>query len=206
MTDTNDVRDAVFAAEVRTTGQLPPESIAEVAFAGKSNVGKSTLINCVTARRGLARTSRTPGCTRGLILFDVTWKDGSRTRLVDLPGYGFAARSKDERLQWKSLIERYLATRESLRGVVILVDARRGLGEDESMLLEFLAHAGVRHAIVATKIDQLARPELARAIAELQRDARTDVLAVSGATGHGRDPLVRLVRRWSEAKIRPKIR
>src|SRR3954470_3456770 len=123
--------EATFLAESRAPAQLPPEGPPEVAISGRSNVGKSTLLNRLAARRALARTSKTPGRTRGVILYDleVRFSDGERTalRLVDLPGYGYAQVSHEERRQWQTLIEGYVERRTALALVLILVDARRAL-------------------------------------------------------------------------------
>ncbi len=118
---------------------LPAPVQLEVAFAGRSNVGKSTLLNGLMNRKGLARTSNTPGCTRTINFFSVTTRDGLTLKFVDLPGYGYARRSKGERDAWADLIEGYLLERPTLRVVVILVDARRGVEEEEADLLELLA-------------------------------------------------------------------
>src|SRR5882672_2807656 len=114
-----------IAGAVETTG-LPAPTSAEIAFAGRSNVGKSSLLNAMMQRHSLARTSRTPGCTRQLNVFHVECADGLQVNFVDLPGYGWARRSKTERGEWQGMIEGYLRQRASLRAVVILVDVRRG--------------------------------------------------------------------------------
>src|SRR3954465_14652573 len=111
------VVQAEFRAAANTIASLPPAEHPEVAMAGRSNVGKSSLLNRMTGRRALARTSRTPGCTRGLMFFDINdWMT-----LVDLPGYGSGSRSQTERLQWKKLVEHFLSTRQELAGVLILI-------------------------------------------------------------------------------------
>src|SRR5580700_6666082 len=156
------VVDARFiAGAVETEGLLAP-TMVEVAFAGRSNVGKSSLLNSLMQRNGLARTSRTPGCTRQLNVFEVRCADGLSMHFVDLPGYGWAQRSKAERGQWQGMIEGYLQRRASLRGVAVLFDVRRGLEDEEQQLLEFLRQR--RHVssakpleviLVATKIDKV---------------------------------------------------
>jgi GTP-binding protein len=107
------IAKAEFRAAASAPAEIPPPVSPEVALAGRSNVGKSTLINALTGRKRLARTSQTPGCTRGLIFYNID----DRATLVDLPGYGWAKRSKAERAQWKRLVEHYLARREGLAGV-----------------------------------------------------------------------------------------
>src|SRR5208283_1829710 len=116
------VVDAAFVAGAVDAASLPPPTLVEVAFAGRSNVGKSTLLNAMMERRGLARTSNTPGCTRQLNMFEVRCNDGLELRFADLPGYGWAKRSKAERSQWQEMIEGYLKGRAGLKAVVVLVD------------------------------------------------------------------------------------
>ena len=127
------VIDAVYLAEAREAGHWPPEGPVEVAIAGRSNVGKSTLLNRLAGRRALARVSKTPGRTRGLIFYDLSLRlpgTGERLalRLVDLPGYGYAQVSRDERKAWQRLVEGYVKARSSLRLFLILLDARRAPG------------------------------------------------------------------------------
>ncbi len=139
---------AEFVAGAVETSGLPAPTVAEVAFAGRSNVGKSSLLNAMMQRHGLARTSRTPGCTRQLNIFEVKCADGLVLRFVDLPGYGWAKRSKSERGEWQGMIEGYLKTRASLKAVAILVDVRRGPEEEEEQLVEFL---GERRLVSSAK-------------------------------------------------------
>jgi GTP-binding protein len=127
-------------------GSTLPDHGPEVAFAGRSNVGKSSLINTLTGRRNLVRTGATPGVTRTLTQFAARTRAGQSFALVDLPGYGFAQRSKAERQQWAQLIERYLERRPQLAVVVLLVDPRRGVEEDDRALVEFVTAAGERRA------------------------------------------------------------
>jgi GTP-binding protein len=155
------VRDAQFTAGASRVEQLPPPQHLEVAFAGRSNVGKSSLMNALVERRKLVRTSSTPGCTRQISLFDVTTRLGSRLTLVDLPGYGYAKRSKAERAEWAELINSYLLKRPALSLVVAMVDVRRGREEDDEQLVELLeqvpprARAPVGVLWVATKLDKV---------------------------------------------------
>lgn len=178
-------------AEARDPGGLPPPTLPEVAFAGRSNVGKSTLLNAICQRKGLARTSRTPGCTRGVVLFDLRLRGGASFRLVDLPGYGFADRSKAERRSWGAMIEGYLSAREALRGVMILVDVRRGPEREEAELVEYLHAINLPFVLVATKVDKLSRADRGVALKQLARDVGARVVGVSGETGEGREDLMR---------------
>ena len=188
-----DVLAAEFVAEARESGHIPVSTdlVPEIAFAGRSNVGKSTLLNAVSQRKGLARTSRTPGCTRGVIMFDLKLRSGVQVRLVDLPGYGFAQRAKTERKSWGPLIESYLLNRDTLRGVMILVDARRGPESEELELAEFLRTIKVPYVLIATKVDKMSRTERGLAIKQLAAENGVRVLGASGETGEGREDVVR---------------
>jgi len=161
-----DVRIAAaeFVAGAHERIQIPPSSMfedaPEVAFAGKSNVGKSSVLNMVLARKSLARTSNTPGRTRQINFFDVKIAQPPVPRLmfVDLPGYGYAKVSKTEARGWKELIEGYLVDRPTLKAIYVLVDIRRGVEEDDEDLLEYAQtslNEGVRVALVVTKLDKL---------------------------------------------------
>ncbi len=139
-----------------TTGDAWPKVLLpQVAFAGRSNVGKSSLLNALLGRAGLARVSRTPGRTRGLALFEVE----GRHAFVDLPGYGYAKVSREERGAWKHLVEGYFDSCRLLRRVYLLVDVRRGPGDEERMLAEYLAERRIPHRWVGTKADKLAPRE-----------------------------------------------
>jgi GTP-binding protein len=200
------VVDAKFVAGAVDSDSLPAPTLVEVAFAGRSNVGKSSLLNSMMQRRALARTSNTPGCTRQLNVFEVRCADDLAVRFVDLPGYGWAQRSKSERKAWQAMIEGYLRRRAGLRAVVILVDVRRGIEDEERQLLEFLAHprqvsgaSTPRVVIVATKIDKLGAvrtktlEEVRRAAAGLG-DMGAKVIGFSAVTGDGREELWRRIR------------
>jgi GTP-binding protein len=188
------IHKAEFRAAATNAASLPDAVLPEIAVAGRSNVGKSSLLNAMTGRRGLARTSRTPGCTRGLLFFDINdWMT-----LVDLPGYGYASRSRVEREGWKKLIEHFLATRQELAGVLILVDSRRGPEEEESDLAAYLDSVGLAYAFVATKTDKLKRSALAQQLAKIRRAvAPAIVLPTSSESGAGVD----VVWKWIRAAI-----
>jgi GTP-binding protein len=191
------VVEASFVAGAVETRGLPAPTFAEIAFAGRSNVGKSSLLNTMVERRGLVRTSKTPGCTRQLNVFDVRCSDGLRVHFVDLPGYGWARRSKAERTQWQTMIEGYLLHRASLRAVAVLVDVRRGIEEEEEQLLEFLGNPRpvseskpLEIVLVATKIDKLGAAARRPALDAVKKQARELVpVAVRGAgRGAARGP------------------
>ncbi|HEU4405539.1 MAG TPA: ribosome biogenesis GTP-binding protein YihA/YsxC [Polyangiaceae bacterium] len=193
------VVEAQFLAAVGPGGAFLPPTLPEVAFAGRSNVGKSSLINTLVARKALARTSSTPGCTRSINFFHIRTADDLNFQLVDLPGYGYAKRSKAERAAWGPLLERYLLERAPLRAVVLLVDVRRGLEGEEEELLEFLRQPsqatrpepGV--VLVATKIDKLPLAQRHGALAKLKR-AGVGVIGFSSVTREGVDPLWKRLR------------
>jgi len=128
--------------------------LPEICFAGRSNVGKSSLVNALTGRRMLARTSQTPGRTRQLIFFDL----GHRLGLVDLPGYGYASAPKSDIEAWTKLTRKFLAGRQSLQRVFLLIDARRGVGKGDSEIMKLLDESAVSWAAVMTKADKL-KPE-----------------------------------------------
>jgi GTP-binding protein len=185
------VASAEFAAGAAARAQIPPEGAPEIAFAGRSNVGKSSLLNMLLQRRGLARTSNTPGCTRQINFFDVALVDPKvRVVFVDLPGYGYAKVSKSESKGWKELLESYLQERTTLRAVVILVDARRGLEQEERDLIEFLEQRdGLPIFLAATKLDKLPRSQHKPRLAALAKEAGAKVVGTSAETGAGRREL-----------------
>ena len=169
-------------------GWRPPPDLPEVAFIGRSNVGKSSLLNRLVRRRKLARVSDTPGRTREINFFRVN----NQFLLVDLPGYGYARVSKEAKALWRPLIASYLDTSAQLRGVVQLLDIRHDPTGDDTAMLDLLASIGVPVLIVATKSDKLPRRDVAIRIAaltsllSLEQDA---IVTVSSRTGAGRDEL-----------------
>jgi GTP-binding protein len=192
------VTAARFLGAAAAPGGGPPPLQPEVAIAGRSNVGKSSLLNALLGRRGLARTSATPGRTRQINYFLVN----ERFVLADLPGYGFAVGPEAERRSWGPLVEGYLRERPTLRGVALLVDARRGVEDEEEELLGFLAHVGLPAALVATKLDKLGRAAAGAALADLRVRAEIPIVGFSAHTGAGRDELWRVLRGWLAAPER----
>jgi len=149
--------EARFIAGASNPAALPPEGLPEIAFVGRSNVGKSSLVNALTGRRMLARISNTPGRTRQINFFDL----GGSLMLVDLPGYGYAEAPKSAVKSWTSLVRHYLQTRATLRRVCLLIDSRHGIKDIDRPLMRILDTAGVSYQMVLTKADKASKGELA---------------------------------------------
>jgi GTP-binding protein len=197
---------AEFVAAASAPDQLPPPTFVEVAFAGRSNVGKSSLLNTLMNRHSLARTSSTPGCTRTITFFEVELSSGAKARFVDLPGYGYARRSKTERGAWAELIERYLLERVSLRALVLLMDVRRGLEEEERDLLEMMttsatSRSPVRSILVATKLDKLPASAAKSGLAALGKKLQLPIIGFSSKTAMGRDELLAKIQRFADLVV-----
>lgn len=186
------VVQADFLAALGPTGELPPPTLPELAFAGRSNVGKSSLLNLLLGRRNLVRTSGTPGCTRTVNLFHAKTDDAVELILADLPGYGYAKRAKVERQSWGPLIEGYLKRRASLRGVVVLVDGRREVEGEERELIEFVrtqtevSRPELGVLVAVTKIDKVPTAERRSRVVALGKAAGALAIGVSSETGEGR--------------------
>lgn len=179
--------EARFVAGASEPSALPAERLPEIAFAGRSNVGKSSLINALTGRRMLARTSNTPGRTRQINCFEL----GGRLMLVDLPGYGYAEASKAAIKTWTALVRHYLRSRAALCRVCLLIDARRGIKEVDRPLMAMLDDAGASFQIVLTKLDKAGAGELASVLEKIAAElaahpaAHPEVHLTSAATSRG---------------------
>jgi GTP-binding protein len=185
-----------FLQSATRVDQLPASPV-EVAFVGRSNVGKSSLVNALANRRQLARVSNTPGRTQLINLFAVDGSDAGT--LVDLPGYGYAKASKSVTRDWPAMIEGYLLDRPELAMVFVLVDGAIGPTALDERMLDWLRYHGVPHTVVATKLDKVKsskRPRRRRELAEGCRLDPGDVVWVSATTGDGIDLLRSLVRSW----------
>ncbi len=180
-------REATFFHGAQRLDQLPDQRLPEIAFAGRSNVGKSSLINALTGRRTLARASNTPGRTRQLNFFAL----GERLTIVDMPGYGYAQAGHAIKRDWQGLMLDYLRGRQSLARVVLLLDARVEIKESDSTVMDLLDHAAVAFQLVLTKVDSVKDPRRAAKEAELKALARAHpaahpmVIATSAETGFG---------------------
>jgi GTP-binding protein len=189
------VTAATFVGAASEPGRFPAPSLPEVAFAGRSNVGKSSAINRLVGRRGLARTSSTPGRTQQINFFAIN----DKLVLVDLPGYGYAKVSHAAREAWRPLVESYLSARGPLAGVILIVDVRRGLEEEEHQLLAFLAALAIPALVIATKIDKLNRGAQAKALQAVAA-ATVPIVPFSAVTGEGVAAVWRAIAEWTRSR------
>ena len=170
------LQSAEFICSAAKPDQYPPEGIPEIAFAGRSNVGKSSLINLLFNRKKLAKVSATPGKTRTINFFDI---NNGEFRIVDLPGYGFAKVSKAEAESWGPMMETYLSKRKGLLKVIQLVDSRHAPSAQDRQMYDFLRYYGLDGIVVATKADKLSRNELNKNLNMIRRELeleKSDVL------------------------------
>lgn len=180
-----------FMRGIQTLEQLPPQDLPEIAFAGRSNVGKSSLINALTGRKALARTSHTPGRTQQLNFFNL----GEQFTLVDMPGYGYAKVSKKDRNAWTRMIKDYLRGRISLKRTFVLVDSRHGLKDSDVEMMKLLDESAAPYTLVFTKTDKPKREELAvnmEATLEAIKKhpaAYPEIIKTSANNGYGIDVL-----------------
>jgi len=192
------VHTARFLAGAADPACLPKLKYPEIAFAGRSNVGKSSLLNRLVGQHKLARVSKTPGRTQQINFFLID----ERLTFVDLPGYGFARVPRPVQQQWKHLVEAYLSTRRNLRAVAVIVDLRRGVEADDAQLLDYLHSHRIAAILVATKADKLAYGARQRRVHQVTEELRPDVALVvtSAESGDGIDQL------WREIAVAVKDR
>ena len=181
------VVSAEFIKSATEPSQYPEEKLPEVAFVGRSNVGKSSLINTIVRRKNLARTSSTPGCTRLINFFKVN----EQLSLADLPGYGYAKVPESSRREWGSMIEKYFKRRKSLKSVILILDVRRSPSEKDIDLIHWLHHYKIIPLIILTKTDKISKSQAKvrqRQIKEIL-GLTMDPILFSARTGAGRDAI-----------------
>ena len=175
------------------TSKLPENTLPEIAFAGKSNVGKSSLINALMNRKSLARTSATPGKTQTINFYNVN----DAMYLVDLPGYGYAKVSEKEKIEWGKLIERYLNGSEQLRAVFLLIDIRHDPSANDKMMYNWIVNQGFHPIIIATKLDKIKRSQIQKQVKAVKQGLEllpgTIVIPFSAETKQGRDEIWELM-------------
>ncbi|MBF0574263.1 MAG: YihA family ribosome biogenesis GTP-binding protein [Desulfamplus sp.] len=183
------IKHAEFVKSAVNPSHFPEPEFPEVAFAGRSNVGKSSLINTIVNRKNLVKTSSKPGCTQLVNFFKIN----NNTFFVDLPGYGYAKVSKTVRSQWGSMVEQYLSKRTNLMGVVILIDIRREPQKEEFQLMEWLINRGIPCLRVLTKADKLSRQKQINrlaAMAKLLMCKKEEIILFSATSKQGKDDIL----------------
>ena len=184
------IRSAKFICSAVTPEQYPPADLPEVAFAGRSNVGKSSLINKILNRKKLVRTSKTPGRTQLLNFFEIN----ELYRFVDLPGYGYAKVPAEVQKRWRPMVETYLTSRLNMRGMVLLLDIRREPSREDLNLWRWLQTMSIKVLTVITKVDKLSRNKRNKQIAAIARSLgrkKEEMLEFSAITGEGKEELWR---------------
>jgi GTP-binding protein len=190
--------DVLFIKSLSNLRDRPKRKLREIAIAGRSNVGKSSLINTLFNRRKLANVSSSPGKTRLINYYLVN----NLYYLVDLPGYGFTRRSKDEQAQWKNMIEEYLSNNDRIIFVLLLIDARRGILEIDRIMINWLSHYTIPFIVIFTKTDKLSRAELFNKKAELSREIPTvEKTFFSAKSKSGREDILNLLHRKLMASL-----
>lgn len=181
---------AEFIKSAVKPADFPKEKLPEIAIVGRSNVGKSSLINTLLSRKGLAKTSSTPGRTQLINFFRINHK----LIFVDLPGYGYAKVSASVRKSWQPMIEGYLKDRENLRGVVLIMDIRRPPEDEEDMLLDFLSSLSIPSILALTKADKLSGNEKIKQLRLFKKSLDENLIPFSAVTGEGKDELWKAIK------------
>lgn len=197
-------RGARFELSAAKLTQLPPDEGLEVAFAGRSNAGKSSAINRITGQKSLARTSKTPGRTQLINFFTIDEK----RRLVDLPGYGYAKVSEEVKRRWQQTMEQYLASRQSLQGLILLMDVRHPLKEVDQQLLSWCWHVGMPVHVLLTKSDKLKRGQAQNTLLKTRREIEssdpaglTSVQLFSALKGTGEGEVYKVLDHWLDSQV-----
>lgn len=187
------IKKAEFAATAVAASQYPTNGYPEVAFVGRSNVGKSSLINALLNRKSLARISSVPGKTRTINFYNIN----DEIYFVDLPGYGYAKVSKEEKKKWAKIIEDYLFNREELKLILLLVDSRHEPTEDDNLMLQWIKSSNHNFAIIATKSDKLSRNQLTKNINMIKKSLMLEnedlLIPFSSETKENRDEILNLI-------------
>ena len=187
-------QQVAFESAAGKASQLPASNLPEIVFSGKSNVGKSSLLNKLVNRKSLARVSATPGKTATINFFRL-----SDCRLVDLPGYGYAKVSEKEKIQWGKLIEKYLHTSRQLKAVFLLIDIRHEPSANDRMMYQWIVDQGYNPIIIATKLDKIKRSQVQKHVKMIKEGLKlvpgTTVIPFSSETKQGRDEIWELVER-----------
>ncbi len=194
--DHNPYRSAVYVINAHKLAQLPKDEGMEVAFAGRSNAGKSSAINALTEQKSLARTSKTPGRTQQIVIFDIDQK----RRIADLPGYGYAKVPAKLRAHWQQVLQRYFATREALRGVVLVMDIRHPLRPFDRQMLNWCEHSGIPCHVLLTKADKLKRGPAQATLLKVNQYLPPGATAqtFSASKGQGKNELISRLNEWYE--------
>ncbi len=183
-----EIRSAKFVCSAVTPEQYPPADLPEVAFAGRSNVGKSLLINKILNRKKLVRTSKTPGRTQLLNFFEIN----GMWRFVDLPGYGYAKVPAEVKRRWRPMVETYLTSRANMRGIVLILDIRRTPSKEDLTFCHWLQTTGIKVITVITKVDKLSKNKRNKQIASIVKSLggkAEELVQFSAISGEGRDEL-----------------
>jgi GTP-binding protein len=188
------LKKAEFVASYNDARNIPSDGRPQIAFAGRSNVGKSTLLNKLAGRKNLARTSKIPGRTQVINFFLIN----DSFFFVDLPGYGYAKAPEKARKEWSVLVDDYLENSPGLKGLIFLLDSRREPGEDERMMVDWIGARNVRFVLVLTKADKLGRGNLNKKMREIEQVFKTRPIPFSSRSGVGKKELIR----WIEETIR----
>jgi GTP-binding protein len=185
--------NATFVGSYKDVRRIPADNRPQIAFAGRSNVGKSTLLNKLVGRKKLAKTSKTPGRTQMINFFLIN----DRYYFVDLPGYGYAKASPRAKKEWGRLVDKYLENSPQLKGIVFLLDCRRDPNEDDLIMIDWIESSAIRYAFVLTKADKLSKSRIKNKADEIENAFRQKPILFSSLSGSGKVELAR----WIESVV-----